>query len=761
MNYRTLPPTFQLITDEKSGISIPFQNKVIYPSFEAQNNPMISLHGVWKKVRVNDPKLSLHIRDERTIDKLRTEVKGITLSNFNDHDLKDHRLPGVENTIGHKIEAHNKGMETYEAGVWYRKIITVDKQEDRVYLFKALAMSMIADLFINDVYIGTHEGSFNPFSFDITQALHAGDNVFALRVHNIPWGSRIDTIPAQDGTDYFNYTGVIHDFWIEEIPQVSVRRVDLIPKTLKECEVTLIAVNSTNKTQVLTLGFEVYGTNITNENLGSDCAASLCADLVSTLENKTLKLEPNTYEVIRFTFDTTHLKPWELLDPSIYVLKTSTPYETLTHDFGVRILSTTKQSILLNGQVVFLNGMARHEEHLNKGRSLSHQDIVEACLQLKQMNLNFTRTAHYPNHPLTYRILDRLGIASMMEVPLWQHEDEHFKAQLNRRIDQQMWREMCFVQRNRPSVFLWSTQNECNGDNYRVMYNRRLVNDLRDHFDDGRLTTQSAAADRPGYSDPSMAALDVVSYTLYFGIFHGQPHNTEHPDLANAYLGTRNYLLSAHKYHKKPILVSEYGIWSSAGSSVQHAIIINNLRAFSELRTMNFDGSQNKRGFVTGINYWTINDWFVNHNTWIQSMGFKTLDRSDKSIVSAIKPHFKALISPKYSPCDPLRLWRGHQYLTSPNSLIYSNANGFDASKWAYMGIKGDDPMSDDGFSLVITNKNGEEKTLIVEKIEELMIFHLWLLDDGFLKNMVALTILVNDSGRRIHLRQIDCFNSF
>ena len=758
MNYRTLPSTFSLVQlNEKVPHYIPMQCKEVYPYFEKQGFPTIQLHGTWKKIRVNDPKLTMRIRDVNALDKLKQEVPGITLRNFDDQHLLDHVLPGVENRIGHKAASHGEGMETYEAGVWYRKIIKVKKQTNKIYLFKALSMGSVADLFINDVHIGTHEGSFNPFSFDVTKALVEGENVFALRVHNILLGSRIDTIPAQAGSDYFNYTGVIHDFWIEEVPWVSVRRVDLVSKSLKETELTLIVVNRSSQDHKLTMNFEVYSTNITSKNLGSDYAKDLIDASLFRLQAKTIDVKSNSIERVSFKVDTSSLKPWGLLDPHLYVLKTTTEEETLYHEFGVRTLSTNKHSILLNGKAVFLNGMARHEESLDKGRSISHEDIVSECLELKKMNLNFSRTGHYPNHPLTYRVLDRLGMASMMEVPLWQHENEHFKAQINRRIDQQMWREMIFTQRNRPSVFLWSTQNECNGNDYRLTYNRLLVNDLRKCFDDGRLTTQSSAADRPGYSDPSMDPLDVLGFTLYFGIFHGQPHNTETPYVDNAYLGTLDYLKAAYKTHKKPIVVSEYGLWSSAGDVAQLSVIMNNLRAFIELRNLNFDGSESERGFVTGINYWTINDWFVNHNTWIQSMGFKTLERKDKPIVLRVKPLYERLIHPRLGVNSDHNLFKGHRYITGPNAVLYLNATGFDASKWPFLVIKADDPMYNDGFELNISNRKGEIQTLKAERMDENMVFHLWMLNPDFLREMIALTISTTSSERRIHLRRIDC----
>ena len=41
------------------------------------------------------------------------------------------------------------------------------------------------------------------------------------------------------------------------------------------------------------------------------------------------------------------------------------------------------------------------------------------------------------------------------------------------------------------------------------------------NYADGRLITQSAAADSPGPEDPSQTVCDVAGWTMYFGIFHG------------------------------------------------------------------------------------------------------------------------------------------------------------------------------------------------------------------------------------------------
>lgn len=751
MNYRTLTPTFTV--KSVNHIPVPFSGGDVYPTFDAQPHPIIALSGTWLKQRVNNPNLTIRIRDEEALRKLRNELPGITEVQY-DGKLIEHTLPRVENIIGHQIAAHNAGMETYEGGAWYRRILPIAKDATRVYLFKALAMAYIADLFINDVYIGTHEGSFNPFAFDVTDALINGDNVLAIRVHNIPWGSRVDVIPANSGTDYFNYTGVIHDFWIESVPLTSIRRVDVIPMSPHHARIAIIAKHRGLNEPTLPVTLSVHRLTISHATLGESRADRLCGETVISPMVSELSFVDGV-GVAAIDLPTASLEPWSLRRPALYVVKVETPFESFYQEFGVRHVATRKLAVTLNDHPVFLNGMARHEDSLNHGRSQPIDDLVKEALALYDLGLNFSRTAHYPNHPMTYRILDRLGIATQLEVPLWQHEDVHFKAQRKRKIDLQMWREMIFAQRNRPGVLLWSTQNECNGNTYRPGYNRMLVNDWKKNYYDGRLSTQSSAADRPGYSDPSMTPLDVVGFTMYFGVFHGQPHDTGTPYVDEAYTATKTFLMNAQRIHRKPIIVSEYGIWSSAGDQVQHDIALNSLKAFSELRGLDFDGTPAPKGVLAGINYWTINDWFVNHNQWTQTMGFYTLDRQPKPILSTIGPLLRAMTQNDYEPRKEETLWIGNRYLWGSGGEVLRLKTPINLTHYPFLVIEMDDPMFTDGFTVVLESAFGEKRHIQVPKTTDPVIVHLWTLKFSGFSEMVALSIETNETERRIHVRSV------
>ncbi|MFD1718432.1 glycoside hydrolase family 2 protein [Georgenia deserti] len=71
----------------------------------------------------------------------------------------------------------------YFGTVWFRRHFTVPDELAGGRLFVRFeAVDYYADVWVNDVYLGHHEGMFNPFEFDITDAVDpGGDNVIVLK----------------------------------------------------------------------------------------------------------------------------------------------------------------------------------------------------------------------------------------------------------------------------------------------------------------------------------------------------------------------------------------------------------------------------------------------------------------------------------------------------------------------------------------------------------------------------------------------------
>jgi beta-glucuronidase len=256
--------------------------------------------------------------------------------------------------------------------------------------------------------------------------------------------------------------------------------------------------------------------------------------------------------------------------------------------------------------------------------------------------IQYFRTAHYPNHPYTYLILDRLGIAAEEEIPVWWFDESQPWIIQNslRHIHQQMFREMVFKDFNRPSLILWSTCNECKEENNRKAFIKTINEDLDKNYPDGRLITESAASDRPGASDPTQAVCDVAGWTMYWGIFQGTS--------GQYYNGTLKFIYDAHAANPgKPILNTEFGWWSGEtmwNLNGQITAFNETFRALAKAAPISSLGSYNPNGFIMGVTWWCIADWYTAQQAnGYQSMGLYTLDRKKlKPVGTALKDAYQS-----------------------------------------------------------------------------------------------------------------------
>ncbi|WP_441962173.1 glycoside hydrolase family 2 TIM barrel-domain containing protein [Paenibacillus sp. TAF43_2] len=428
---------------------------------------------------------------------------------------------------------------------------------------------------------------------------------------------------------------MIHDLYISGTTKCHIPRVNIVPLDIEgRVKFSVVLENRGPDAVEVSVSGQIFDAD-------HEADAFLNSPLAADIKGKqtrwtgdlnwTEALAPYETRVMEAIVHIQEPRLWAFWQPELYVAEFAVVYGDRTaqldryaSQFGIRTVTTEGTKLLLNGRPAFLAGVARHEEWPDTGRSATWKQIRDDLVQMRQsMHVNFVRTAHYPNHAYTSLLTDRLGLATVSEIPLWQFTREHFEAQEQKRLSDQMWREMIFSQYNSPSVLMWSTQNESVEVELRTVYNKRLVKDLKQNYADGRLTTQSAAADQPGAHDPSMEPLDLAGWTMYFGIFHGSTY----------YEGTKDFLQKAHElWPDKPIWNTEFGHWSSDQDTMaaeQMRTYKETLQALMERAVISEDGEAQLRsdGFLVGIDFWIMYDWYVNHNNWIDTFGIYHMDR--------------------------------------------------------------------------------------------------------------------------------------
>ena len=132
------------------------------------------------------------------------------------------------------VESALSGIMEQHENVWYRRSFTVptDWAGQRIILHFG-AVDYFSEVFINGKSVGSHQGGYDPFSFDITDKLTgSGEQDIAVRVSDptdakgYPRGKQT-LYPG--GIMYTSTTGIWQTVWLEPVPEISITSFRLNP----------------------------------------------------------------------------------------------------------------------------------------------------------------------------------------------------------------------------------------------------------------------------------------------------------------------------------------------------------------------------------------------------------------------------------------------------------------------------------------------------------------------------------------------------
>lgn len=177
-----------------------------YPRPIMQRNNWLNLNGLWNyRITENNAPVSGNF-DGRILVPFPVESS----------------LSGVQKSVGR------------DKTLWYERSFNVPagwKGQDILLHFGAVDWK--ADVWINDVMVGSHKGGYTAFSLDITSAVkRSGSNSLRVRVWdptNDGYQPRGKQVNNPEGIWYTAVTGIWQTVWLEPVPAQRIERLKITP----------------------------------------------------------------------------------------------------------------------------------------------------------------------------------------------------------------------------------------------------------------------------------------------------------------------------------------------------------------------------------------------------------------------------------------------------------------------------------------------------------------------------------------------------
>lgn len=309
--------------------------------------------------------------------------------------------------------------------------------DDHRVLLRFEGVDSFFTVWLNGIELGFATGSRLPSEFDITEHVSKdGDNVVAVRVHQ--W-SAASYLEDQDM------------WWLSGI----FRDVAVVARPTKTVSDFFVHADFDDGAGVLRVDADI------EDGAARVVVPELGIDAVTGIDIAVDGVEP-----------------WSAEEPRLYDGEVVTDTERIALKIGFRRIDVSDGVLKVNGKRIALRGVNRHEFHPDRGRAVTHQDMLDDVLLMKRHNINAVRTSHYPPHPYFLELCDEYGLYVVDECDLETHGFVRLQWQGNP-SDDERWRDayldrmkrMVERDKNHPSVIMWSLGNEAGaGENLRAMY---------------------------------------------------------------------------------------------------------------------------------------------------------------------------------------------------------------------------------------------------------------------------------------------------
>lgn len=410
-----------------------------------------------------------------------------------------------------------EGKNFYAGEACYQKNFPVDVSLKGKRLFLRFdGVGAVAQLYVNNRFIGEHKGSYAAFCFEITHSVKYGEeNTIVVKANNT---AREDVLPINNFL-FGIFGGIYRPVNLLITNDINITTTDYASPGIY---ITQEEVSDKKATVGVTAKIENKQPHHTNVQVQTEIRNRQGKCVAVTV--KEVSLSPQGINIIRQELPVIHPHLWNgLKDPYLYSLTTSILTnghitDAVTQPLGLRRFEVVAgKGCFLNGQPYAMHGVTRHQEWQDCGNALTNAQHKADLDLIREIGATTIRFAHYQQSEYLYSQCDSMGFVIWAEIPFVNNfsgkESENARQQLTELIRQNF---------NHPSIYVWGMHNEVYSktpDEHVAVLTRQL-NDLAKTEDPGRYTVAVS-----GYGEmtrPANLAADIQGMNRYFGWYEGK-----------------------------------------------------------------------------------------------------------------------------------------------------------------------------------------------------------------------------------------------
>lgn len=340
----------------------------------------------------------------------------------------------------------------------YTKTFTLPeamRQGKQVFL-RFEGVGQVAEVKVNGLLAGRHEGGYSAFVFDITSLLHTdrtAENRVTVKADN---AARRDVIPVNHSL-FGVYGGIYRPVWLVAADSVAVATTDHASSGVYITQRKVTDASADVRVRVLLDNATLQPAELTLRNTIYDSSGRVAAT-----ENIPLSLSPEGVREYVSDFRLTNPHLWQgREDPYLYrvetlVLRNGKTVDSIVNPLGLRHVELRAgDGCYLNGKRYPMYGVCRHQDRWGLGSALTNKEHDEDLALIMEVGATTVRLAHYQQSDYFYSKCDSLGLLVWAEIPfvnqVTTYEADNAKSQLTELVLQSF---------NHPSIYIWGLHNE-------------------------------------------------------------------------------------------------------------------------------------------------------------------------------------------------------------------------------------------------------------------------------------------------------------